>query len=186
MSFIRFNFYVIFNFDSASCYQWKPYLNANDAMINGVTIGNDLYVGNGVHSSGQAGAASLQNGVCIYPYSGLAYNLTNCVYLVDEPNQFEWIPSKNGVYELGAVRFSDNSYPVGRVKHTNGELRIGKIAGPGYNKLYYSYGNLEYSASTYEALVYKPLRIQPRELTDITDIKIHLLKVRLIFKANET
>lgn len=94
---------------------------------------------------------------CYYPYGGKAVILpsTSCVYLVNEPGNFEWTPSGNGKVEIGAVTY--NGVPAGRVYH-NGVVRIGKVSIP-EQRIFYSQGTREYSNPTYDVLVYKPNRI---------------------------
>jgi Protein of unknown function (DUF3421) len=135
-------------------------VDANEAVTKGVYAGDQIYVGGGFHpSSGSSAPTMLYNGLCYYAWGSNEHVLNNCMYLVNQPGNFEWIPSSNGVHELGAVTYS--GVPVGRVKHA-GTMRVGKIS-TGGGRIYYTYAGKEYDVTSYEALVYKPDRLLPSE-----------------------
>lgn len=137
-------------------YQWKRYSNRNEVETYGVPSGGNLYVGGGTHPSGESGITMLAFDYqgCYFPWAGKSTVLSNCVYLVNEPGNFEWVHSSNGEHVEGAVKYQ--GVPAGRVLH-NGVMRIGKISV--YDRcIYYAYAASEFKALDYEALVYKPHR----------------------------
>lgn len=122
-----------------------------------------MYVGGGTHESGESGPTMLEYDskgsiyeACYFPRKGIEFILTECVYLVNQPGNFEWIPSKNGEIVKGAVEYM--GVPVGRVYHKTVVMRIGKIiSAVGQKCIYYPYGGFEFKAYIYEALIFKPL-----------------------------
>jgi hypothetical protein len=100
----------------------------------------------------------LEKGLCYHFIGEITRTLNDCLYLVNQPGNFEWIPSSNGVHELGAVKYSGS--PVGRVKHTNGLMRIGWISSH-HQYICYAYGDTVFYSKEYDALVFKPHRLRP-------------------------
>lgn len=148
---IPFKFYF-FCFTTVPSYAWNLYLNALDVLLKGVLAGPNLYVGGGVDSSGQTVPATLESGKC---YSFLGLILNNCVYLANQPNNFEWLASKNGDLEAGQVVYG--GIPMGRVLY-NGIWRMGRISNS-LKALVYAFGGKELTANKYEALIFKPLSV---------------------------
>jgi Protein of unknown function (DUF3421) len=139
-------------FVTAYAPEWKTYQNQNEVTTYGLSCGSPgVFVGGG----GSSGPATLDKGKCVSSFMGLSFNLYNCEYLVDQPGNYEWIPSEKGATEQGAVLYG--GLPVGRALISNGQYRVGKISKATKNLLY-SYDILELSAKTYDALVFKPYR----------------------------
>jgi hypothetical protein len=136
--------------------QWKSYLNRNEVITYGVTAGSGVYVGGGDYSKTETGPALLEGNSCNYPYRGLSYVLSNCVYLVNQRGNFEWIPSRDGISEKGAVLYG--GFPVGRAQHSTVGMRVGKISKE-TKSILYTFGTREYRAYSYDALVFKPYRL---------------------------
>jgi hypothetical protein len=145
-SSINFNIFVPL---TAPTYAWNFYLNAYEAVLKGVLAGSNIYVGGGVDGTGQSVPALLDGGKC---YSFLGPLLNNCVYLANQPGNFEWIKSDKGDSETGQVVYG--GIPVGRVLD-NGVWRIGKISN-NLKSLLYAIGGKERTAKSFEALVFKP------------------------------
>jgi Protein of unknown function (DUF3421) len=125
--------------------------------LYGVTAQSNIYVGGGTHYSGASAPTMLANGYCLFAWGGKSYSLNNCMYLKDEPGKFEWVPSRNGVTETGAVRYK--GVPVGRVHH-NWVIYVGKISS-GDRRIYFPVNGAELNKQIYEALVYDPNRSEP-------------------------
>lgn len=132
-------------------YTWKILENKDELEPNAVSFGSGLYVGGASFDSIYSLSVIDENGQC----SKFNDERTGsgCVYLFNEPGSFEWIPSQNGVVEVGAVKF--NNFAIGRIPSRDGKFAIGKIE-QGF--LFYGIGDKVLKAANYFALVYTPLR----------------------------
>lgn len=138
-------------------YEWKNYSSKLEYQKNGVGAGDGVFVGGGTHPSGDSGPTSLflKSRTCYFPWGTEAFKLSGCVYLVDQPGNFKWIKSKNGVVVQGAVEYK--GIPVGRVRHNGRDMRVGKIT-VDYRIIFYPFRLREYNASAFEVLVFKTHR----------------------------
>jgi hypothetical protein len=124
-----------------------------EIKTKGVEAGENIFVGGGTFS-GESGITMLapHQFKCYYPYGQKENVLLSCVYLVNEPGNFIWIPSSFGKIEDGAVMYK--GVAAGRCKH-EGHWRVGKIW-PKESRMYYSFHHKEHHTSHYEALIYIP------------------------------
>lgn len=141
---------------SGYAWTWKFLTFGNESSANGVSFGNNLYVG-GVTINGTSLPAAIDDiGRCTTYYNGFTRVLSGCLYLWDEPQRFHWISSMNGTIENGAVSY--NNVAIGRIVDQNGKMQIGRVSNLITDKcLFYSVNGLEYRALNYDALVYRIL-----------------------------
>jgi hypothetical protein len=133
---------------------WKSYSNPNEITANGVPSGpgSSLFIGGATYMN-KTGPATLEGGNCTFAYFGTAAPVKSCLYLVDQPGKFGWVPSSKGIQEIASIKY--NGIQVGRI-FSNGTWRIGKILS---SALYYTDATgKEMTVTTYETLVYLPDR----------------------------
>lgn len=137
-------------------YKWKVFENKSELIPNAVSYGKNLFVGRYSTNGNNSVATIDAEGKCYFLRKGRNRSVTGCYYLWNEPGNFQWIQSRNGIIETGAVRLKFNAFAIGRIRLRNGKFAIGKITQDG---LFYEVGNRRLKATKYFALVYKPLRI---------------------------
>ena len=134
-------------------YEWIAHTDKKQLKISAKAFGDKLYVGGGSYNEYSGPARINRDGQCTLFWEGHTQKATNCFYLKDVPEHFDWIDSYYGKRIVGAVRF--NNIKIGRIQLRNGDIHIGRIQN-GF--LYYDIGDKESKAGEYEALVFKPLR----------------------------
>lgn len=143
-------------------YTFKPYTDGAEVDQYGVKVGDDLYVGGGMYN-GRAVVAMFQftNQGCYSSdeatESTIILPISDCEYLVDEPGNFEWLPSSNGVVENGAVMYKGFNL-IGRGFHLATYPRIGEVSRT-RKCLVYGFNWEEYTVNTYDALIYIPHKV---------------------------
>lgn len=140
-------------------YTFKSYSDRTEVEANGLAVGT-LYVGGGTYN-GEFVVTMLEfdTSGCYTWDEGLEVVLPrkDCVYLVNQPGNFTWIPSSNGTIEDGAVMYK--SRPIGRARHNKKLIRVGEIL-PQQNCIIYVCFWYSYKKRSYEALIYKPQKPQ--------------------------
>ena len=130
-------------------YQWKSLTNKDELEASAKTFDDHLYVGGGSYKGYSGPARINRDGHCTLFKYGKTQNATNCFYLKDIPEHFDWINSYYGKKIVGAVKFK--YFAIGRIIFENGKIYIGRIKN-GF--LYYDIGDKESKAGHYEILIY--------------------------------